>query len=228
LAGLQYYAVVPCEAIKLLASLVNRRLYFECFGEERYLMRIILIAAVVISCVAAGFWFSQNDEAAQPNELAVLQVMPDFTLPDLDNQPQSIKNWAGRSLIINFWATWCGPCRREMPLLQKLQDERSGGSLQIIGVAVDNLAAVKQFISKSNVTYPILYGEEEGTLIAESFGDAFIGLPFTVFVTPSGEIIKLMAGELHTDQLYQIVAELDAVASGKRTAVEAYKTLESH
>jgi thiol-disulfide isomerase/thioredoxin len=188
-------------------------------------MRIILIATVVISCVVAGFWFSQNDGVAQPNELAVLQVMPDFTLPDLDDQPQSIKNWAGRSLIINFWATWCGPCRREMPLLQKLQDERSDGSLQIIGVAVDNLTAVKQFINKFNVTYPILYGEEKGTLIAESFGDAFIGLPFTVFVAPNGEIVKVMAGELHTEQLYQIVAELDAVASGQRTAVEVYESL---
>lgn len=199
-------------------------------------MRTAKIAAIVLVCVLAGLWVAQKyrsdsstDETQSasipaPSTLATL-TLADFTLPDLNDQPRSITEWSGRSLVLNFWATWCAPCRREMPLLQSLHDGRTDDTLVVIGVALDNLADVTRFVTEIDVTYPILYGEDDATAVAESFGDDFIGLPFTAFVVPSGEILALRAGELHADELYQLVAEMDAVASGERSVAEARERL---
>ncbi len=185
--------------------------------------RAISIAAIVLAVVFAVFWMAQKDGREPPIESVppAAEVLSDFILPDLDDQPRSISEWSGRSLVINFWATWCAPCRREMPLLQSLQDERADGSLQVIGVALDNLADVKRFVTESKISYPILYGEDDASAIAESFGDEYIGLPFSVFVAPQGEILAQWTGELFEDDLYRLVAELDAISSGQRSVVEA-------
>jgi thiol-disulfide isomerase/thioredoxin len=189
-------------------------------------MRVIRIAVIVLVCVFAALWIGQKYWKASPVvPPPAIEYLADFTLPDLDDRPRSIQEWSGRPLVINFWATWCAPCRREMPLLQSLQDEHSDGSLQVIGVALDNLPDVKRFITAIGVTYPILYGEDDVAMIAESFGDAFIGLPFSVFVSPGGEILALHSGELHADHLQQFVSEVDAVASGQRSVAEARQRL---
>ena len=189
--------------------------------------RVIQISAIVFVCMLAGLWIAKKNRNAPPVEsLSTTTVfLADFTLPDLDDQPRSIMEWSGRPLLINFWATWCAPCRREMPLLQSLQDSRGDGSLQVIGVALDNLPDVKRFVAAIDVTYPILYGEDDVTTIAESFGDEFIGLPFSVFIAPGGEILALRAGELHADDLRELVAEMDAVASGQSSATQARERL---
>ncbi len=186
-------------------------------------MRAVRITAIVLVCVLAGAWIAQEyREAPSAEQLPVAVVtLPDFTLPDLDDRPRSITEWSGRPLIINFWATWCAPCRREMPLLQSLQDERADGSLQVIGVALDKLADAKRFVAQIKATYPILYGEDDGTVVAESFGDDFIGLPFSAFVAPDGEILALLSGELLADDLHRLVVEMDAVASGQSSVAEA-------
>lgn len=186
-------------------------------------MRVIRITAIVLVCVFAGAWIIQEYREAPPAEPlpSAVVTLPDFTLPDLDDRQRSITEWSGRSLIINFWATWCAPCRREMPLLQSLQDERTDDSLQVIGVALDKLADAKRFVVQIKATYPVLYGEDDGTAVAESFGDDFIGLPFSAFVAPDGQILALVSGELLTDDLHRLVAEMDAVASGQSSVAEA-------
>jgi thiol-disulfide isomerase/thioredoxin len=186
-------------------------------------MRVIRIVLIILVCALAGLWIVQKYRNTQPVEPATLaiEILPAFTLPDLADQPRSITEWSGRSLIINFWATWCAPCRREMPLLQSLQDERDTGSLQVIGVALDNLPDVKRFVTEIGVTYPILYGEYDASAVAESFGDEFVGLPFSAFIAPGGEILALLSGELQAERLRRLIAEMDAVASGQRSAAQA-------
>jgi len=176
---------------------------------------------ILLSCGLAGWWGWQSYQQNKPESPATVEYLFDFSLPDLDNKPRSIMEWSGKSLVINFWATWCPPCRHEMPLLQALQDERSDGSLQVIGIAMDNLIDVERFISQTGITYPNLYGEFEASIIAESFAEDFIALPFTVFVLPDGEILTFWPGELSADQLRLIVAEMDAVVSGKHSANQA-------
>lgn len=188
-------------------------------------MRAIWIAAIVAACILAGLWIGQKYRPEPPR--SAVEYLPDFTLPDLDDRQRSISEWSGRPMIVNFWATWCGPCRREIPLLQSLHHEHGDDGLQVIGVALDNLQDVTRFIEKTGVTYPNLYGEHDGTIVAESLSDEFVGLPFSALVAPSGEILALLSGELHADYLQRAVAEMDAVASGRRSVAEARASLSS-
>jgi thiol-disulfide isomerase/thioredoxin len=177
--------------------------------------------------VSAGLLIAKQYRSPSSVEppLSVVETLPDFTLPDLNDQPRSVTEWSGRSLIINFWATWCAPCRREMPLLQSLQDEHDEDSLQVIGVAMDNRADAQRFITETGVTYPILYGVDEAAMVAESFGDEFVGLPFTAFIVPGGEILTLLSGELDAADLRELAGEMDAIASGQSSVAEARKRL---
>jgi thiol-disulfide isomerase/thioredoxin len=183
--------------------------------------------AIVLVCLIAALWIAREYFYAPPVQSApvVVEFLQEFTLPDLDNQPRSILEWSGQPLIINFWATWCAPCRREMPLLQSLQDERKDGSLQVIGIALDNLSDAMKFVERIGVTYPILYGEDNATEVAESFGDDFVALPFTVTIAPGGEILTLSAGELDSDYLEKLATEMDAIRLGKRSVSEARERL---
>jgi thiol-disulfide isomerase/thioredoxin len=185
------------------------------FAESRLRGARLGVGALAFVCLLAGLWISQKYRSAQPVEppLAAVEYLPDFTLPDLDDQPRSIMEWSGRPLLINFWATWCAPCRR------------SDGGLQVIGVALDNLLDVKRFVAETKVTYPILYGEDDATRVAESFGEDFIVLPFSAFVAPGGEILALHSGELYADDLRRLVIEIDALARGERSIADARESL---
>jgi thiol-disulfide isomerase/thioredoxin len=189
------------------------------------MMRTLRISLSVLLCGLAGFWALQSYRGQLSVQPAAIEHLPNFSLPDLDNKHRSIMEWSDKSLIINFWATWCAPCRREMPLLQNIQDQRSDGSLQVVGIAMDNLRDAKRFVEQTDITYPNLYGEYEASIVAESFAEDFIGLPFSVFVAPDGQILKLWPGELSAEELQRIVEEMDAVASGQRSAAQARKKL---
>jgi thiol-disulfide isomerase/thioredoxin len=127
--------------------------------------------------------------------------------------------------LINFWATWCAPCLREMPMLQTLQQERKDKPLEVIGIAIDRLNAVETFINENGVTYPILVGQTEAMEAAEQFGDEFVALPFTVFTAPGGDVLYLHSGELHLEQLREILSVTDQVTDGRITADEARERL---
>jgi len=141
-------------------------------------------------------------------------ALPDFSLPDLNGQVHSIREWAGRPLIINFWATWCAPCREEIPLLQKFRREKAPKKLEVVGIAVDFAADVKKFVAQASIEYPILVGEEDGPEVASAFGVHDLMLPFSVFVDGRGRILALRMGQLHEDQAAVLVGALLDLDSG--------------
>jgi thiol-disulfide isomerase/thioredoxin len=164
--------------------------------------------------------------AAPPSEPPdAVTKLPDFSLADLHGQSRSISEWKHRPLLINFWATWCAPCLREMPMLQALQQERQDRPLEVIGIAIDRLNEVEAFINETGVTYPILVGQTEAMEAAEKFGSAFIALPFTVFTAPGGDVLYLHSGELHLEQLREVLSITDQVTNGQMTASEARERL---
>ena len=157
-------------------------------------------------------------------ETAAAAVYPSFSLPDLNEKPRDFSEWRGKHTLLNFWATWCAPCLREMPLLETLHSESPGG-LQVVGIAVDRPPAVDSFIAEAGVTYPILIGQQDAIAAAESFGPEFVALPFSILIAGDGAVIGLEAGELEAEELRGLaglVAELAAGEVSVKTARERF------
>jgi thiol-disulfide isomerase/thioredoxin len=136
------------------------------------------------------------------------QKLPEFTLPDLSGKPRNIKEWQGKVLVINFWATWCPPCLKEMPEFEALHTEYENKGLQFIGIALDDADPVKEFIASKKITYPILLGEDQGTKLAHDLGNIVNTVPFTVIINKKGLVVKSHMGELSREQLLEIVTPL--------------------
>jgi peroxiredoxin len=134
--------------------------------------------------------------------------LPEFSLPDLSGKQHSIKEWQGKVLVINFWATWCPPCLKEMPEFEAMQNEFSDKGLQFVGIALDDLEPIKEFIASKKITYPILLGEDQGTKLAHDLGNIVNTVPFTVIVDKKGLVTKSHMGELSREQLLETVTPL--------------------
>jgi thiol-disulfide isomerase/thioredoxin len=140
-------------------------------------------------------------------------TLPEFSLDTLGGTQQSIASWPGKPLLINFWATWCGPCLHEIPMLKQYQSGRT--DLQVVGIAVDKRDAVVGFAATMQFNYPILIGETGGWDAAAAFGVNVYALPFTVFTAPNGAVLGVHTGELHPEHLDNLAAVLDDLKAGK-------------
>jgi peroxiredoxin len=134
--------------------------------------------------------------------------LPEFSLPDLGGKQHDIKEWQGKVLVINFWATWCPPCLKEMPEFEAIHAEYAKKGLQVIGIALDDAEPVKEFIASKKITYPILMGEDQGMKIAHDLGNIVNTVPFTVIVDKKGHLIKSQMGTLTREQLLGLVTPL--------------------
>jgi thiol-disulfide isomerase/thioredoxin len=128
-------------------------------------------------------------------------------LPDARGTVRSLRDFLGHPLIVNFWATWCAPCRREIPLLQQLRGTYKSDGLQIVGIAVDFPNAVADYLRHTPIAYPLLIGEDQGLAAAEQFGMEPV-LPFSVFADSGGHIIAVKVGELHQDEADAILGAM--------------------
>lgn len=205
-------------------------------------MKPIGYVAVAVLAAAAGFGLyhfgiaprvnvEQAQTASAPAEPeaateteggdALPDVLPDFTLANLDGQPQSIRSWPGKSMIVNFWATWCAPCRREIPLLKKIQAEHGAEGFQIVGVAVDFRDDVLKYAKEIGIDYPLLIGEQDGLEAVTKFGRGSLGFPFTVFTDNQQRLVLFHLGELHPPQAEIMLAAVRRVNSGELTPFSA-------
>jgi peroxiredoxin len=136
------------------------------------------------------------------------QKAPEFTLPDLDGAPHNIHQWQGNVIVLNFWATWCPPCCRETPMFVDLQDEFGPQGLQFVGVAIDEISKVKEFMDTYGVNYPMLTGVDDAIEISKTYGNRFGALPYTVFIDRDGNIVHRQREELKRDQAESIIKKL--------------------
>jgi thiol-disulfide isomerase/thioredoxin len=157
---------------------------------------------------------TEPDEPMQAGAKKIPEKLPEITMPDTQGVTHKLSDWKGRPLMVNFWATWCDPCRREIPLLKRLRKERSGESLEIVGVAVDFRDAVIQYAHSIGIDYPVLIGEKDGIAAIDAFGMESV-FPFTVFADKQGRILTVKVGELHRDEADVILDSLRDVDSGK-------------
>jgi thiol-disulfide isomerase/thioredoxin len=163
-----------------------------------------------------------------PEDSASAPIRPAFRLPDIDGKPHDLSEWAGKDRLINFWATWCAPCRREIPLLETFQTEQGEAGIQVIGIAVDFPDDVAKYAETAGFNYPVLVGQDDVMKLVESWGIDFVGLPFTMVVSADGVLLDAHFGELHRDQLDAIAQVLGRLARGELGVDEARKALASN
>jgi thiol-disulfide isomerase/thioredoxin len=154
---------------------------------------------------------------------STVTTLPDFSLPNLAGEQQSIRSWPGKPLIINFWATWCGPCLREIPMLKELQAARS--DLQIVGIAIDKPDLVAKFAADTQFNYAILVGQNEAWAAASALGVNIFALPFTVFTAADGSLLGVHTGELHAEHLETFRAVTDDLGAGRIDVAEARRRI---
>ena len=128
-----------------------------------------------------------------------------FSLQDLDGKTRSISEWSDRRVLINFWATWCVPCRREMPMLQNLYLNKDTHNIEIIGIAVDQNEPVRDFINEYGIEFPILIGQSNAYEIMQQLGNTATTLPYTLVVEPDGLIAWYKSTELKAEDLPDIL-----------------------
>jgi len=138
-----------------------------------------------------------------------VETLPEFVLDNLAGEPQSIGSWPGKALLINFWATWCAPCLREIPLLVEYQETHRDLSVQVVGIAVDRLDPVHTFMEDMEFNYPVLVGQADAMDAAAAFGVDFFGLPFSVFTDTQGHVLGVHTGELHAEDLDDLLSVLE-------------------
>lgn len=165
-------------------------------------MKNAAIFIIAIAIAAFAGYSTQRYLADEPAPIktgadsVVGEMRPEFAMRDTEGTLRNIKDWDGKVVLLNFWATWCPPCRKEIPHFIELQDEYGAQGLQVVGVAMDNEPAVNAYGLEMNINYPLMAGEQETIELAKRYGNAIGALPYTVIISQNGEISSTFAGEM--------------------------------
>ena len=173
---------------------------------------VALVVVIGLLFAGAGMYFGLQAPTGKmpPSEQAATDV-PDLfarSLPDASGTPQSLAQWKGKPVVVNFWATWCAPCVQEMPELSALQTEIASRNIQIIGIGIDSPTNIKDFAGKYKITYPLYVAGMGGTELSQRFGNKAGGLPYTVLIGADGKVRKTYLGKLKMDELRRDLAGL--------------------
>lgn len=136
------------------------------------------------------------------------------SFPDLAGRNRQLSEWANRVVLCNFWATWCAPCRKEIPMLVALRSEYSQFGFEVVGIAIDNGAKVREFAAKYSITYPILIAEASGLDLMRKLGNAAGALPFTVVLGRKGTILSRKLGILRSQEINKQIRSLVSEGAG--------------
>lgn len=159
----------------------------------------IFLAGII--ALTGGVFFQYFYAGSTKQNLPVIE----FSLPDLSGKEREITEWEGKIRVINFWATWCPPCLKEIPEFIKLQNEYKTKNVQFIGIAIDDQKAVEEYLTKININYPTLIGGDKAIALSHQLGNIVDAVPFTVFFNQQGQIIHRQPGELDRKKFIEIV-----------------------
>lgn len=151
--------------------------------------------------VAIGAYIGARQFAPEPARSGAVAQLLAQSLPDASGKMQRLDQWPGKILVVNFWATWCAPCVKEMPELAALQTELASKQIQILGVGIDSAANIGEFANKYSITYPLIVAGMGGAKLTRAFGNEAGGLPYTVLIGRKGEVHKTYMGQLDMNEL---------------------------
>lgn len=175
--------------------------------------RLLLVATVGILAATAGGLFSirRSRDARDKIAAAIMAIR----LSDLDGQTRWLGQWRGQVLLVNLWATWCAPCREEIPVFVKLQEKYQRSGLQIIGIAIDRLDKVRTFARQFTINYPVLLGGIEVVDLSRQLGNHVGALPFTLIFNRDGIITATTLGQIKEARLVSLIESLLQKSSPK-------------
>ncbi|MCK5873173.1 MAG: TlpA family protein disulfide reductase [Alcanivoracaceae bacterium] len=131
----------------------------------------------------------------------------DFTLPSIDGKQITLSDHKGKLILLNFWASWCPPCRFEIPDFIKLQNKYQDKNFTFIGIAIEGLDNAKAYSNEAGINYPIAYGKKAGQIIATAYGDSAGALPYSVLIGRDQKIIAIFPGLLRPKKLSKAIEE---------------------
>lgn len=167
------------------------------------------VAVMMLAAFAAGVFLSGQRPAAtgsgQPDPATIEKLLA-TSFTDLQGRPATLSSWRGKPLIVNFWATWCPPCLKEIPLFSRLQEGHP--NVQFIGIAVDKPGNVRDFVANRSLSYPILIASDGAVSLMSELGNGRNGLPFTLSIDAGGHPRHAKLGALSETETERIVADL--------------------
>jgi len=176
---------------------------------------LIMLFALACFAIGVGLYLTVFQPAPTKTVSVGKQVLsvidkprPDFSLQDTSDKPHDIKEWDGKVILLNFWATWCPPCRREIPTFINMYKKYHDKGFMIVGVALDTKQNAIDFVDPMGINYPILVGEQNGIALTQEYGNNLGVLPYTVIIDRKGVIRHTVRHELDQQQVEQLITPL--------------------
>lgn len=168
--------------------------------------RTLLLGGVATLAVAGGIGLGLKTQSGGESTAALSSAEAQFWSQRFDTpsgEPLAMSSFAGKPLLVNFWATWCPPCIEELPLLDRFYRDNAGSGWQVLGLAIDQPSAVKAFLQKMPLTFPNALAGFGGTELGKSLGNLSGALPFSVVLGTSGNVLQRKMGQVKPDDLAQ-------------------------
>lgn len=180
--------------------------------------RLLLPALLVIGAFSgwAAYTLTRHLDEAAPssaiggNATDVLRVLNSLPLTDLSGKATQLDAWQGKILVVNYWATWCPPCRAEMPAFSRLSERYGAKNVQFVGIGIDSSDKIIQFAKDNPVSYPLVVGTPEHLTLAAQLGNPAQGLPFTLLLDATGRLHSVKLGRMTERDLEQRLTSLIA------------------
>jgi len=171
--------------------------------------QLLYVIPLALTALIAGIWLAQTRYAPQPPTLPTAALWQ-LSFPDPQGRLQPLSQWRGKILVLNFWASWCAPCREEMPDFSALRAHYQSQGVEFVGLAIDNSAHVAQFLQRQPVNYPILIGEGAANNLARQLGNPSGALPYTIVLDRDGNIVLRHLGRLQRATLESTLRKIGA------------------
>ena len=171
--------------------------------------QVLLAAGVAVAFAAAVALFYQwRTSDAPPDPAAVGRMVLAASLMGVDGKLQPFEQWRGKVLVVNFWATWCAPCREEIPGFIQFQERFRADGVQFVGVAIDQKERVAPYAKEMGINYPLVVGGLETMEFARQLGNQRSVLPFTLVIYRSGKVTSAQVGMLRPEKLESLLKPL--------------------